>query len=77
MRSNRTLKYFRYFIKKAPDLTGKERTVLFKRLRRISLEEIGKIFNVTEGRIRQIERLAVSKMRSKVRQLNLFKKSNL
>ena len=74
MRSNKTLKYFRHFVREAPDLSGKEKEILLKRLRRISLEQIGKAFQVTEGRVRQIEKKAISKIRSKARQLNLFKK---
>jgi DNA-directed RNA polymerase sigma subunit (sigma70/sigma32) len=74
MRSNRTLKFFRSYIKSASDLSGKERTVILKRLRRVSLEQIGKVFKVTEGRIRQIEKVAIKKLKSKARQLNLFKK---
>ena len=74
MRSNQTLKYFRFYIRKAPDLSGKEKTILLKRLRRTSLEEIGKLYDLTEGRIRQIEKSALRKIKSKARQLSLFLK---
>lgn len=77
MTPNRTLRYFSFFIKKIPDLTGKERKVLLARLRKKTLEVIGKSFNVTEGRIRQIERKAIGKIKSKSHQLNLFKKANI
>ncbi|KKR10987.1 MAG: hypothetical protein UT39_C0012G0009 [Candidatus Woesebacteria bacterium GW2011_GWA1_39_21] len=75
MRSNRTLKYFSFFVKKIPALSGKEREVLLKRLRKKTLTSIGKNYGVTEGRIRQIERTALLKIKSKSHQLALFRKS--
>ncbi|HLE49198.1 MAG TPA: sigma factor-like helix-turn-helix DNA-binding protein [Patescibacteria group bacterium] len=74
MRSNQTQRYFRNFIKKIPNLSGKEKDVLLKRLRRETLENIGKPFKLTEGRIRQIEHTALVKLKSKKRQLALFRK---
>lgn len=74
MRSNKTLKYFSFLVKNIPDLTGKERKVLLGRLRKKTLETIGKSFDVTEGRVRQIEKVALNKIRGKSRQLALFKK---
>jgi len=76
MRSNRTVNYFSFFIKNIPDLSGKERTVLLSRLRKKTLEGIGKKFDVTEGRIRQIEKFAIGKLRSKSHQLALFAKKS-
>jgi DNA-directed RNA polymerase sigma subunit (sigma70/sigma32) len=73
MRSNRTLKYFSYFVKHIPQLTGKEKEILFERLKEITLSKIGDSFNLTEGRIRQIERGAIAKIKSKTHQLSLFK----
>jgi len=73
MRSNRTLKYFSYFVKHTPQLTKKEKKVLFKRLKEVTLSKIGKSFNLTEGRIRQIEKGAIAKIKSKIYQLSLFK----
>lgn len=75
MTPNRTLRYFLYFIKKIPDLTGKERKVLLERLTKKKLDIIGKSFGVTEGRIRQIEKSAIKKIRGKSHQLALFNKS--
>jgi len=72
--SNKTIRYFSVFIKKIPDLSGKERKVLLGRLRKRTLTKIGKAFGVTEGRIRQIEKKAIGKIRSKHHQLALFKK---
>ncbi len=74
MTPNRTLRYFSFFIKKIPDLTGKERKVLLGRLRKRTLEAIGKYFSVTEGRIRQIEKAAIEKIKGNSHQLALFKK---
>jgi len=77
MRSNRTLKYFSGFIKKIPDLTGKERVILLGRLRKKTHIMIGKSFGVTEGRIRQIEKTSIRKIKSKSHQLNLFRKDRI
>lgn len=77
MRSNKTLRYFSFFIKKIPDLSGKEREILLKRLRKKTLISIGKYYGVTEGRIRQIEKIAIRKIKSKSRQLALFKKASV
>ncbi|KKQ73713.1 MAG: hypothetical protein US96_C0055G0012 [Candidatus Woesebacteria bacterium GW2011_GWB1_38_5b] len=76
MRSNQTLKYFSSFIKNIPDLTANERLVLFKRLEEDTHIKIGKRWNVTEGRVRQIEKAAIKKIRSKTHQLALFKAVN-
>ena len=73
MRSNQTLKYFSYFVKHTPQLTEKEKKVLFERLKEVTLSKIGKSFNFTEGRIRQIEKGAIAKIKSKIYQLSLFK----
>ena len=76
MRSNQTLNYFSSFILGISDLSGKERKVLFKRLQKITHSKIGKNWDVTEGRIRQIEKVALGKLDSKTRQLALFKAAN-
>jgi len=73
--SNKTLKYFSHFIQKIPDLSGKEKVVMLGRLRKKTLSFIGKSFGVTEGRIRQIEKSGIKKIRSKSHQLALFKKA--
>lgn len=74
MTPNRTLRYFSFFVKKIPDLSGKERQVLLSRLRKKTLIVIAKSFGVTEGRIRQIEKEAIKKIKSNHHQLALFKK---
>lgn len=73
MRGNRTIRYFSYFIKNIPQLSNKEKRVLSQRLHGTTLEDIGKEFELTEGRIRQIERSAIAKIKSKVYQMSLFK----
>jgi DNA-directed RNA polymerase sigma subunit (sigma70/sigma32) len=73
MHSNRTLKYFSYFVKHTPQLKEKEKKVLFERLKEVTLSKIGKSFDLTEGRIRQIEKGAIAKIKSKTYQLSLFK----
>jgi len=72
MRANRTLRYFTAHIRKLPHLTSKEKDVLVRRLRKVTLEKIGKSYEVTEGRIRQIEKIAIKKVRSKHFQQALF-----
>lgn len=73
MRSNQTQKYFAYFIKHIPQLKEKEKKVLFGRLKETTLSKIGESFNLTEGRIRQIEKEAIAKIKCKIYQLSLFK----
>lgn len=74
MRANRTVRYFSAYIKTLPHLTSKERTVLLRRLKQVTLEKIGEKFSVTEGRVRQIEKVAIKKMKSKKIQQSLFKR---
>lgn len=74
MRRNRTVRYFSAFIKTLPHLTSKEKTVLLERLKQKTLDKIGKKFSVTEGRVRQIEKSAIRKVKSKKIQQSLFKR---
>lgn len=73
MRGNRTVRYFSYFLKTVPQLTQKEKTILINRLKEKTLREIGINYNVTEGRIRQIEKGAIQKIKNKIYQMTLFK----
>ena len=75
MRANRTRRYFAAHIKKFPHLTVREKGVLIRRLKAITLERIGERYGVTEARIRQIEKEAISKIKLKGYQLKLFKKN--
>jgi len=74
MRSNRTLRFFNFYIKRMYQLTGREKIVLIGRLKFKTLEGVGKSLNLTEARIRQIERAAISKIKNKEKQLVLFKR---
>lgn len=74
MRSNRTINYFRSLLRSAQDLTGKEKEVLLSRLVKKTHDRIGKDFNLSEARIRQIEETGLVKIKSKSRQLALFEK---
>ena len=76
MQRNRTVRYFTAFVRNLPHLTSKEKIVLIRRLKTETLERIGKKFGVTEGRVRQIERQAIKKTKSKVYQQRLFKNNN-
>ena len=73
MRGNRTIRYFSAHILKLPHLSSKEKEVLIRRLKTITLNNIGKKYGVTEGRIRQIERNALKRLKSKSYQQKLFK----
>ena len=75
MRSNKTLSYFTAHIRKYPHLSVKEKEILIFRLKKRTLVNIGEKFGVTEARIRQIERIAIRKIKSKMIQLALFKRS--
>lgn len=77
MRANRTIRYFAAHIKKLPQLTSKEKEVLIHRLKMITLEKTGLNYNLTEGRIRQIEKNALAKIRTKIYQQKLFKSEKL
>ena len=72
MRANRSVRFFIAQVRKLPHLTAKEKDVVSKRLRRVTLENIGNRYRVTEGRIRQIEKIALNKVKSKLYQLKLF-----
>ena len=73
MSANRTLRYFAAHIRHLPHLTPKEKGVLLRRIRSVTLGKIGLKYEVTEGRIRQIEKVALKKVKSKSFQQTLFK----
>ena len=77
MRANRTIRYFAAHIRRLPNLSLKEKDIVVRRLRSVTLEEIGNSYNVTEARIRQLEKTAIFKIKLKAYQLRLFKKSNI
>lgn len=73
MTANRTWRYFSNYVDKLPQISAKEKDVLLSRLRKVTLSQIGKKYHVTEGRIRQIEKLAIAKIMHRVYQQKLFK----
>jgi DNA-directed RNA polymerase sigma subunit (sigma70/sigma32) len=74
MRANQTLAYFTAHISKLPHLSSREKEVLVGRIESSTLEVIGSRFELTEGRIRQIERGALKKVASKFVQQELLSK---
>ncbi len=74
MRSNKTLNYFTAHIRNYPHLTNREKEIIVQRLKKVTLACLGYKFGVTEARIRQIENIAIGKIKSKIQQLQLFKK---
>lgn len=72
MRANKTLRFLSNYIKNLPQITEKERTVLLKRLRSVTLKKIGLKFGVTESRVRQIEKGAIRKVKRGLYQQSLF-----
>lgn len=74
MRANRTLRYFAAHVKNLPFLSFREKYVLKKRSKGVTLDKIGQKFGVTEGRIRQIEKSAINKIKSGLYQQKLFEK---
>ena len=73
MRANKTLRYFSARVKELPQLTSREKDILLSRLEDLTLKVIGKKHGLTAERIRQIELNAIEKIKSKSKQLRLFK----
>lgn len=69
---NRTLGYFVDFITHSRRLSPKEEDILVKRLKRKKLRQIGRKYKVSHERIRQIEKIALHKLASKISQEKLF-----
>jgi DNA-directed RNA polymerase sigma subunit (sigma70/sigma32) len=73
MRANQTHRYFSSRIVKLPHLSKKEKDILLERLKTVTLEKIGKNYGVTAERIRQIEKAALIKAKTRFHQQSLFK----
>lgn len=73
MRANRTLKYFAARVGKLPHLSSREKDILIRRVNGETLDKIGSEFGITEGRVRQIEKGALTKVDSKFIQQLLLK----
>jgi len=69
---NQTIKYFVSLIRNAKELKKKEKDILIKRLKNVTLENIGKKYKVTAERVRQIEEKSLKKFIDKMCQLMLF-----
>ncbi|MBI4058469.1 hypothetical protein HY408_01750 [Candidatus Gottesmanbacteria bacterium] len=72
MRQNQTLRYIAILINKLPLLSTKEKEILVKRLEEKTLKKIGKTYQVSGERIRQLEKQALNKVRNKSYQQVLF-----
>lgn len=69
---NQTIGYFINWVLKSNRLTPKEEDILVNRLRRSELKKIGKKYKVSYERIRQIEKISLKKLSSKIFQEKLF-----
>lgn len=72
MRANQTIRFFASQIVSLPLLSEKEKDILTKRLDEFTLKKIGKGYKVTGERIRQIEKRAITKVKIKSYQPDLF-----
>jgi len=70
--ATQTAKHFVSIIKNAKELDKKEKDILIRRLKNITLGKIGRKYKVSDERIRQIEEKALEKFIKKMCQLLLF-----
>jgi len=70
--SSQSLEYFILVINQARNLTKKEKDILLRRLKGITLRKIGRRYKLTAERIRQVEEEALTKLSKKISQLLLF-----
>jgi len=64
--------YFISIIVNSKNLNKKEKDILVRRLKGITLHKIGRRYKKTAERIRQIEEASLEKIRKKISQLLLF-----
>jgi len=69
---NQTIKYSVSLIKNSKELKRKEKDILIRRLKNVTLEKIGKKYKVSAERVRQIEKKSLKKFIAKMCQLMLF-----
>lgn len=69
---NQTIGYFINWVINSNRLNPKEEDVIIRRLKRNKLRKIGRKYKVTYERIRQIEKVALKKLSSKIFQEKLF-----
>ena len=72
--NNQTAIYFQKIINQSYKLKQKEKEILIRRVQGLTLAKIGKKYNLSYERIRQIEKLAIVKLSKGIIQLPLFKK---
>lgn len=70
--SNQTINYFIHSIVLSRKLNSKEEYILKGRLCKKKLRQLGKELRLSNERIRQIEKVSLTKLQSKTFQENLF-----
>ncbi|MBI2443557.1 MAG: hypothetical protein HYV40_06680 [Candidatus Levybacteria bacterium] len=70
--ANQTLKYFSSLVSDSHELNHREKDILLRRLKNQHLRKIGRKYEVTAERIRQIEEQALGKFTKKILQLLLL-----
>lgn len=70
--SSQTISHFISIVKNARELDKKEKNILIKRLKGVTLKNLGKKYKVSDERIRQIEQKSLQKLIKKMCQLMLF-----
>ncbi|MCL4374704.1 hypothetical protein M1523_02480 [Patescibacteria group bacterium] len=70
--ANQTVQYFITKLISSRRLSPKEEDVLVRRLKKQRLAKIGKKYRVTDERVRQIEKSALKKLKSKTCQERLL-----
>jgi len=73
--NSQTAIYFQKIIKSSYKLKSREKEILIKRLRGLTLVTIGKEYHLSYERVRQIENQAIIKLSEGIVQLSLFKKN--
>ena len=69
---NQTVRYFINFIKNSRRLKPREEGILVYRLKRKKLSSIGRKYKISRERIRQIEKISLTKLRNRFYQEKLF-----
>jgi len=70
--TSQSLGYFIEFIDHLKELDKKEKDILIRRLKKQTLNQIGKKYRLTGERVRQIENQALKKLKTTICQLRLL-----
>lgn len=70
--TSRSEEYFISIVVSSKNLNKKEKDIVVKRIRGMTLRRIGRRYRLTAERIRQIEEEALTKLSKKISQLLLF-----